>query len=776
MADKIRGITIELGGDASGLSKALQGVNKEIKDTQAQLKDVERLLKLDPKNTELLAQKQKLLGDQIQNTSKKLDTLKKAQADMDKNGVDKNSEQYMALQREIISTENDLKTLQSSAEGVESALSSVADEAEQSATAIEKLGAAGEKLKTVGDGMVKTGKTLTKTVTVPLVGSATLAAKKFADVDKTMQLANKTMGNTAEQAQLINKAMEEAAANSTFGMSDAATAMLNFARAGLNAEQAASALAPAMNLAAGEGGSLDTVSAGLVATINGFHGSFEDASYYADIFAAACNNSALDVNSLSSAMSVAAPIFAAAGYTVQDAALYMGVMANNGIEADKAANSLKTGMARLIKPAKEGYNALSDLGLITEDGEMAFLNLDGSLKDSSEVLKMLHDSFSTLSESEQIAAASAIFGKNQMAPWLALINTSTDDVNKLNKSLKNSKGTTDEMAEAMMGGFGGSLERIKSSLDVLMTTIGQIIAEFLVPFIKKIQTLLDKFNGLDDSQKKNIVTILGIAAAIGPLLIVLGKVIGSVGTILTNLPMIIGFISKIWTLIAANPIGLLVTAIVGLVTLIATKGDEIQAILGKLDAWLQGVFTKDWTEVFGPVLGGILNGFFNTFKGVWDGFKGILDGVIDIIRGVFSADWERAWNGVVELFSGIIGTIVSIFKAPLNGIISLINGAVGHINGLIDKVNKIPGVNVGHIGTIPMLANGGVLSQGSAIVGEVGPELLTMAGNKAVVQPLGAGASAPAAPVYITVQSVLDGRVIAESTTKYQERAARAHG
>lgn len=778
MAEKIRGITIELGGDASGLTKALKGVNTEINNTQAQLKDVEKLLKLDPKNTELLAQKQKLLGNQISNTSSKLETLKQAQATMDQNGVDKNSAQYMALQREIISTENDLNTLQASAEGVESALSSVADEAEQSATAIEKLGAAGEKLKTVGDGMVDTGKTLTKTVTVPLVGSATLAAKKFADVDKTMQLANKTMGNTAEQAQLISKAMEEAAANSTFGMSDAATAVLNFARAGLNAEQAASALAPAMNLAAGEGGSLDTVSAGLVATINGFHGSFEDASYYADIFAAACNNSALDVNSLSSAMSVAAPIFAAAGYTVKDAALYMGVMANNGIEADKAANSLKTGMARLIKPAKEGYAALTDLGLITEEGEMAFLNLDGSLKDSSEVLKMLHDSFSTLSESEQIAAASAIFGKNQMAPWLALINTSTDDVDKLSKSLKNSKGTTDEMAKAMMGGFGGSLERIKSSLDVLMTSIGKILAEFLVPFIEKIQTLLDKFNGLDDSQKKTIVTILGIAAAIGPLLIVLGKVIGSVGTILTNLPMIIGFISKIWTLITANPIGLLIAAIVGLVVLIATKGEEIKGLLNKLDAWLKGVFTTDWTNTFGPVLGGVLNGFFSTVSSVWDSIKGVLDGIIDFIQNVFSGNWQGAWEAVKKIFSSVMSGLASVFKTPLNAIISMVNSIIDSVNWLIGKINSlgsILGFSVGTIGHIPMLASGGVLTQGQAIVGEAGPEMLSVANGKATVQPLTSGA-ASAAPIYITVQSVLDGRVIGESVTRYQGRQARANG
>ena len=145
-----------------------------------------------------------------------------------------------------------------------------------------------------------------------------------------------------------------AASNSTFGMSDAAQAVLNFARAGLDAQQAAAALTPAMNLAAGEGGDLATVSAGLMATMNAFKAPADQASRYADVFANACNNSALDVNSLSTAMSVAAPIFQTGGLTVSDAALAMGVMANNGTDANVAANALKSGLARLASPAKEG--------------------------------------------------------------------------------------------------------------------------------------------------------------------------------------------------------------------------------------------------------------------------------------------------------------------------------------------------------------------------------------------------------------------------------------
>jgi hypothetical protein len=435
---------------------------------------------------------------------------------------------------------------------------------------------------------------------------------------------------------------------------------------------------------------------------------------------------------------------------------------------DVSMSDITGSASKLKKAVANDSKELAKLGVKTK-------NADGSFRDISDIW---YDTLEALggiaNETERDAAAMAIFGKS--ADSLAgIVDDGGKALKEYGKEAEDlgiilSKDTVDSLNDVNY-----SLDKLKGQAKGRLLEAGAKALEALTPVLEKvvglIGNILEYIGKLTPEQIQIAATILTVVAAISPLASLISKISG----LIAHLPALISGIGTALTWLMANPVALVIAGIVGLVTLIATKGDEIQALLGKLDAWLQGVFTKDWTEVFGPVLGGILNGFFNTFKGVWDGFKGILDGVIDIIRGVFSADWERAWNGVVELFSGIIGTIVSIFKAPLNGIISLINGAVGHINGLIDKVNKIPGVNVGHIGTIPMLANGGVLSQGSAIVGEVGPELLTMAGNKAVVQPL-SGASSPAGPVYITVQSVLDGRVIAESTTKYQERAARAHG
>ena len=628
MADKIRGITIELGGDASGLSKALQGVNKEIKDTQAQLKDVERLLKLDPQNTELLAQKQQLLGNQIKNTTEKLKSLKDAQQDMDKNGVDKNSEQYMALQREIISTETDIKNLKKASQETSNAMSGVAQAAEKIAKGANKVADATKGISAAAGGA--------------LVAIGGMAGKAVKNADELNTLAKQT-GFSVEELQKFQ--------------------------------------------------------------------------YAADL-------------------------------------------------VDVSMSDITGSATKLKKAVASESKELAALGVVTK-------NADGSYRDISEIW---YDTLEALggiqNETERDTMAMAIFGRS--ADSLAGI------VDDGGASLKAYGQEAEALGIILSQDTVNSLNEVNDKVDKLKAQAAGRIAEtgakaleVLAPVLDKVLNLLDgllkKIGELTPEQISTITTILAVVAAISPL----ASAIAKVSTMVSKIPGLISAVGSALSWLMANPIALVIAAIVGLVVLIATKGDEIQAKLNELDEWMQNIFAKDWTEIFGPVLGGIINGFFDTVKGVWDGIVETMNGIIDIIRGVFTGDWERAWNGVMELFAGIAGTMVSIFKAPLNGIIKLINGAIGGINKLIDGINHIPGVNIGHIGSIPLLANGGILTQGQAIVGEAGPELLSVSSGKAVVQPL-TGASA--APIYLTVQSVLDGRVIAESTTKYQGRAAKAHG
>lgn len=630
MAEKIRGITIELGGDASGLEQALKGVNKEVKNTQAQLKDVERLLKLDPKNTELLAQKQKLLGEQIKNTNEKLKKLKEAQATMDQNGVDKNSSQYMALQREIISTEREVKNLEAASQKTSNAMSAVAQVADKVSQGAQKVA---DKTKAIS---AAAGGALTA-----LAGLGIKAAK---DADELVTLAKQTGFSTDE----LQK--------------------------------------------------------------------FQYASDLVDV-------SMSDI----------------------------------------------TGAASKLKKAVAGDSKeLAQLGVKTK-------NADGTFRDINEIF---YDTLSALggiqNETERDTLAMAIFGRG--ADSLAGI------IDDGGAALKAYGQEAEDMGLILSGDTLNSLnetndalDKIKAQASARLAETGAKALEVLTPVLEKVlgllSGLLERIGQLTPAQVETIMKILAVVAAISPLASGIAKVAGLV----SKIPTLISTVGSALSWLMANPIALVIGAIVGLVALIATKGDEIQAYLQKFDDWLQNIFAKDWTEVFGPVLGGVINGFFDIVKSMWDNTKLVLDGIIDFIRGVFTGDWERVWTGVKEIFGGIANSLLNVFKAPLNGIISLINKAIDKFNGMIAKINKIPGINVGTIGKIPMLANGGVLAQGSAIVGEAGPELLSMDKGKAVVQPLTNGSSA-AAPIYLTVQSVLDGRVIAESTTQYQERMARAHG
>ena len=659
VSGRIKGITIEIEGKTDKLNNALKGIDGQLNKTQKSLRDVDKLLKLKPGNTELLRQKQKQLSDSIEQTKTRLNQLREAQSH-----VDEGTAEWDALQREIIATEADLKALEKEYQRFGS-------------VGAQQVAAVGEKMKTVGGKMAEIGQDLTTKVTLPLAAVGTVGAKKFAEVDKTMQLTNATMGNSAEQAKLLDQAMKDAAANSTFGMNDAATATLNFARAGLSAEEAASALAPAMNLAAGEGGDLETVSAGLVATINGFGDSFDKAGSYADVFANACNNSALDINSLSESMSIAAPIFKAAGYGVNDAALYMGIMANKGIDANVAANALKTGMARLVEPSKQGSMWLKKLGV-------EVTNADGSMKDSVTVQKDLHDAFAGLSESEQIAAASAIFGKNQMSNWLALINTAPGEVDGLSAAL-GEEGTTASMAEAMMSGFGGSIEKLKSSVDVAATSLGQALAPTIQKVAEGIQKAVDWFNGLSESQQQMIAKVGLIVAALGPVLLIGGKLLIGIGQLMTFAPQILAFGGTL-----AKGFGLVKTALAGLTF--------NPIVLGVAAAVAAGVWLyKNWDTVKAKAteLKAAISEKWNALKAdtvaKWELIKTSVSTKVTSMATSAQAKWNAMKTSASAAWSGIQTSAASTFESVKSTITGKLQAAKDKVTNIIQSIkSKFP--------------------------------------------------------------------------------------
>jgi len=287
-----------------------------------------------------------------------------------------------------------------------------------------------------------------------------------------------------------------------------------------------------------------------------------------------------------------------------------------------------------------------------------------------------------------------------------------------------------------------------------------LLGETIMPVITQVTEIvagaLEKFNSLDEGTQKFILSAIALVAILGPVLSSIGSISSGISSMSglmgaltgSTLPSLSGAFSSVFSFIAANPVVLLIAAIVGLVALIATKGDEIQVILQKVDDFLQNVFATDWEEMFGPILGGYLNAFFQNVENIWNAVKQIFNGVIDFIRGVFTGDWERAWDGVKQILSGTWEYMLASAKAPLNGIIGLLNIAINAINEMISGFNGIgfdmPSwlgggswhPSIPHIPNIPGLYQGGtVVDGGTVLVGERGPEFLDLPAG-ARVRPL----------------------------------------
>lgn len=794
MADRIKGITIEIGGDTTALSKALSGVNKEISTTQKQLRDVERLLKLDPGNVTLLEQKQRLLADSVEQTKQKLDSLKSAEKQVQQQFAQGkvSQAQYDALQREIVATEADLRK-------AEKAASSLQDEIAQSK---------GESaLKQLGNAASETASEVKKIDEKP-IEDVEDAAK---DADDALEEAGDSASSFADhlKADILVEGIKQIVS----GIKDLneetkeyrkimGTLETSSEAAGYSAEETSEAFSQ-LYRALGDDQSAATTTANLQAI----------------------GASQKDINSL---ISSAVGAWAKYGDSIP-----IDGLAESINETIRAGQVTGTFADVLNWGSKEGETFGVMLKENTEENE----EWNKAVQDASSAEDFfnlaLQDAETQADRTNLVLQAMADQGLSDVGD--AWYSNNKDIVDANNAQLEFTKKAA-ELSERVQPVLTAVQEGINGIMQAILDATAGIDMDTIVGYV---QSFFDAISNVVSFLIENKEIVIGVIGAIGIALTAL-KIVEFVQSAISG----ISAISSALSFLAANPVALAIAGIAALIAvlvLIVTKGEEIKAWLAGFNEWLQGVFATDWTEIFGPVLGNVLNGFFSLLKGIWDGvyqvLNGVIDfiqgiftgnweqawsgvqeivsgvwsyitglitgacdliegilsgldswlqgvfktdwteifgpglgdiinafmknventwnaikrifgGVIDFVKGVFTGNWEQAWQGVVDIFGGLFDSLVNMVKAPLNGIIGLLNGAVGAINSLIGGLNSISftmpkwlggghfGLSIPYIPNIPYLAKGGILSQGSAIVGEAGPELLTMMGNRAMVQPL----------------------------------------
>lgn len=546
------------------------------------------------------------------------------------------------------------------------------------------LEATSKKWESLSASLGKIGGTLTKSITVPVVAAATASIKNFSEVDKTMRLVEKTMGDTAWASGDLEKAMKSAASNSVFGMNDAANAALNFARQGFNAADASKMLTPAMSLAAGTATDLAVVSGGLGNAMKVFADQGLEAGNAADILAKAQGQANTTVQDLLDSMTVAGPIVDSVGWSMKDLAVITDVFGDAGISGSEGATALKTGLARLASPADDATAVMKRLGI-------EIFNTDGTMKSFTSVQKQLHTAFAGLTQEEQLQAAATLFGKNQMAKWMTLIKAAPETVDKYSSALDNCTGSAEEMANALLSGPGGAIEKLKSSLDVLSYTLGDIVGNNIQPFIEDITEIVDKFNNLDKGTQEATLKMVAFAAAIGPAFLTLSKGVGIIASVEKGMGTLVGGVSK--------------TA-----ESVATNFDSLRNGFSRVGDAASGLGSK-WGSVFSSVSGQVstftsgVSSQFSTFtSGVSSKFSSLTSDVSSKVSGmVESLATPDRIDAVTSKFSAFSDTI----KSKASAIASSISGTLGNVGA---KVSQFGGGIIGNVGA--------ALSQTATVVTE----------------------------------------------------------
>ena len=786
---RIRGITIEIGGDTTKLQTALKGVSSQMDKTQAQLKDVNRLLKLDPGNTELLSQKHKLLGQAVEETKQKLDTLKqaseqaaktagnydawKAKYDPIKQEITETQtklkelkekakeaeeqfskgeipkEKFDAIQREVDETSGRLKELKTSAEAVSDEfghpisseqydslqreivettddLKKLEKQASQSGEMVQSIAAKGEKLKAAGDAVKGAGEAMLP-VTAAVAGAGAVVMKTTADFDTAMSQVAASMGKTVDEIPKIREKAKELGETTAFSAAQAAEGFNILAQAGLTEEQQLAAIGPVLDLAAA--GHIDLAAAASYVTgaVMGFDDVMSNADTYADKIAAGATAAKTDVNMLGEAFSGASANAKSYNQSADTIMVSLLRLAQANVTGSEAGNMLNRTITDLFAPTDKAKIALDELGVSAYDQY-------GRARDLTEVLSDLQAATAGMSDQQRNAYLNTIFTTNGLKGYNNMMASSTEQTASFYETIANSGGAAARQAEIQLDNLQGDVVKLKSAAEGMAISYGDLIEPIARKLVQLVTQIVNWLNSLDDNTKRIIITVAAIVAALGPLLIIIGTLMSSIGSIMTWAPIISGAIttftgtllpalsaglSGFFATLLANPFTLVIVAIAALVAAMVHLWNTNEEFRDTVIACWERV--KEAFSGLAEALGGLLEvlgikfqGFGEVVSAIWDGICQFLapvlevalytitetleaalqalTGLLEIFSGVFSGDWEKIWQGVADFLEGIWKLMTSgAFGWGADLVSNLIAGITSKLSGLWNTMKNLAG-------------------------------------------------------------------------------------
>ena len=557
------------------------------------------------------------------------------------------------------------------------------------------LGQVGDKLQTAGDKISGAGQKLLP-VTAAVAGLGTAAVKTTADFDTSMSQVQATMGITKDAMSELNgesvntvEALRDLAkqmgSETAFSASECADAMNYLALAGYDTQEIYDTLPTVLNLAAAGGIDLASASDMVTDAMSALGMETREADTMVDQMSKTASTTNTSVAQLGEAiLTIGATAKTVKGGTAElNTAL--GILANNGIKGAEGGTHLRNVILALQSPTDKAAACMESLGVEVYDSE-------GNMRSLNDILGDLNTSMDGMTSAEKQNIISSIFNKTDLAAVNSLLSNTGDSWDSLQQSITESGGAAQQMADTQLDNLSGQITILKSALEGLAISFGEILMPKIRAAAKKIQEFVDKLNGMNDEQKETVLKIAAVVAAIGPMLILFGKVTSTVGTAMKGFSGLTKGIAKLGVKIAgssgsitglgsalgavAGPV-LAVVAVVGIlvaafVNLWNTNEEFRDAITGiwdgiksKFEEFSQGITERlnalgfDFESIV-DVLKAVWNGFcellaplfegaFQQISNILSGVMDVLTGLLDVFIGLFTGNWEQLWTGVIAI-------------------------------------------------------------------------------------------------------------------------------
>ncbi|WP_142965862.1 phage tail tape measure protein [Enterococcus casseliflavus] len=712
MAGSVRETDVVLNFKTNGevnYSKTIKGINREMNLAVTEFNNQMSAMDKNATATEKLTVTKKKLETQLTLAEKRTELLRE-QYEKSVEETGKYSAESEKLYKKMLESETGQNKLKAALDETNEALKEQGDVSIDTAKKLQKIEEAGEKVAGVG-------KKMTVGVTAPImaVGAAGLAA--FSEVDEAMDTIIQKTGATGDVADRLSTSFENVGSNTHLELQTVGEAIgevnTQFGFMDKKLEDSTDYLLKYADI-----NNTDVSQAAIYArqSIEAYELSYDDLNDVLDVTTKTSQNTGQSVDDLMKKAIDGAPQIKQLGLSFDEGVTLIGKFEQAGVDSS----------TMLSKMSKASVVYAKD-NLSLQDGLKGTIDSILNAKDETEALRIANEVFGK--------------GSDKMVDAIKRGTFTLDDLAKVAKESGGAVADTFAETEDPIDAANRAMNNAKFAL----ADVGESVQISLLPFFEMAIDALKSFKGwwdsLDQGTKNWIITLAGIAAVIGPALVVIGTLMSSVtkitagvrdfATVWKGLGKLFG-LSGGWFAVA-------VIAIAALVAGLVWAYNNVEWFRNGVNAFFQGV-SDIAVEVFnfmGGYISNIFGGIIQNFQNFFDAGKRIFTGFIDFITGIFTGDWERAWNGVVNIFGGIFDGIAAMAKAPFNGMIGLINAFLGGLNNI--KIPKwVPGVGGKSfsISTLPYLADGGHVLNGQAIVGEAGPELLTNKNGKTTVTPL----------------------------------------